>query len=561
MEESINVKEINLRISFLIGMVLGTVVFLIIYGVQVLDVTNIDYLFNYEQDPAQHYLGWQLYRNSGWHFPIGLCDNSMYPEMASVVYTDSIPLFCLVFKLISPILPKSFQFIGLYGLLCYMLQGGFAKLLLRKYIKSEVACSLGSLLFIINISFIQRIFLHTALGSHFLILAGMVLFAYRKDFSNMKKRVLLWVLLGVVSVLLHVYIYGMISIMLVGYALVEAVDNENRVLIRVRDFVIYIVSYLTSSVFVFYLFGGFYGDVEVQGIGLGEYSANINTLINPQGYSLFFGSLPIIASQSDGLCYLGISGIILLIIGIVSIIKNHKTVFSGNKKVAACIFIVTLMIWIFALSPVVALGDSYVDYSFLVPEFIEKLWGIFRSTGRFMWPIGYLVMMIGIVNSERLLKRFYSVLLVILVILQFVEYSPYMIGQHKLFNEYEHISFTADAFEKYDFSEYKHIQFMKGYSHIDYYSSEDCYNILTGYTKLAIDKGLTVSNFHFSRDYKTSVENQIMKSYEELLSGNPDKETIYIFEKNEYVWNGLSGVFDNVSEIDTGEEIILIPVK
>jgi Na+/H+-dicarboxylate symporter len=123
-------------------------------------------------------------------------------------------------------------------------------------------------------------------------------------------------------------------------------------------------------------------------------------------------------------------------------------VFSRNKKVAVCIFIVTLMMWIFTLSPVVALGDNYVDYSFLVPEFIEKLWGIFRSTGRFMWPIGYLVMMIGIVNSERLLKRFYAVLLVILVILQFVEYSPYMIGQHKLFNEYEHISFTADAFER-----------------------------------------------------------------------------------------------------------------
>ena len=551
--------KVSLRLSFLIGATIGAVIFILIYGVKVLDVTNIDYLFNYEQDPAEHYLGWQLFRTSNWHFPIGLCDTSMYPGMTSVIYTDSIPLFSIFFKLLSPILPKSFQFIGIYGIICFMLQGGFAKLILRKYMKSELTSNIADVLFVINIAFVQRIFLHTALASHFLILAGMTLYAYRKDIFDKKKRVCLWVLLGIICVSTHFYIYGMVSIMLIGFGLIEAVDGENNVLNRIRDFLLYLVSYISATIFVFYLLGGFYGDVTAQGIGLGEYSANINTLINPQGYSRFFGALPQIAEQSDGLCYLGVACIFLLIIGICRIIKDHKSIFRESKKNVICIFIIAFLMWVFALSPVVAIGDNYIDFRGILPESIINLWGIFRSTGRFIWPIGYLFMFIGIINSERILNRLYPIVLSVLVVLQAFEYSPYLIEQHKKFTSYEYITFTADDFEKYDFSGYKHIQFMTEYTHIDYYSSAECYNVLTGYTKLATNKGLTVSNFHFSRDYKNTVENQIIKSYEDLISGKPDKETIYVFEREEYETNGLKGFFSNVSELETAGEIILIP--
>lgn len=46
--------------------------------------------------------------------------------MVSVLYTDSIPLFAIFFKALSPLLPETFQYFGLFGLMCYMLNGGFA---------------------------------------------------------------------------------------------------------------------------------------------------------------------------------------------------------------------------------------------------------------------------------------------------------------------------------------------------------------------------------------------------------------------------------------------------
>ena len=40
----------------------------------------------------------EAYRNSDWHFPIGMIDSLVYPNQTSVIYTDSIPLFAIFFK-------------------------------------------------------------------------------------------------------------------------------------------------------------------------------------------------------------------------------------------------------------------------------------------------------------------------------------------------------------------------------------------------------------------------------------------------------------------------------
>ena len=51
-----------------------------------------------------------FFRNSGWHFPVGLMDTITYPELYSVVYTDAVPAFAVVFKILSPVFPKTFQY-------------------------------------------------------------------------------------------------------------------------------------------------------------------------------------------------------------------------------------------------------------------------------------------------------------------------------------------------------------------------------------------------------------------------------------------------------------------
>ena len=86
---------------------IGAFVFILLYGVKVLNPCYTDWLMS-GGDLSQHYLGWKMYRNGDWTFPIGLTDQLAYPYYTSVIFTDSIPIFAVFFKLLSPILPANF---------------------------------------------------------------------------------------------------------------------------------------------------------------------------------------------------------------------------------------------------------------------------------------------------------------------------------------------------------------------------------------------------------------------------------------------------------------------
>ena len=97
----------------------GALFFIFIFGTAILDFRYTDWLMNYN-DLTQHYLGWEFFRISSWSFPLGLLENIVYPYRISVIYTDSIPLFAMFFRLLSPLLPSGFQYFGLFGIICYI---------------------------------------------------------------------------------------------------------------------------------------------------------------------------------------------------------------------------------------------------------------------------------------------------------------------------------------------------------------------------------------------------------------------------------------------------------
>ena len=97
----------------LAGAAVGILFFLLLYGVRVLDPTNVDWILNSGADPSQHYLGWALYRNSELRLPyLGMSYATVYPYRVSVLYSDSIPLLALFFKLFDFLLPVRFQYLG-----------------------------------------------------------------------------------------------------------------------------------------------------------------------------------------------------------------------------------------------------------------------------------------------------------------------------------------------------------------------------------------------------------------------------------------------------------------
>ena len=71
--------RIPAKFLFLICAVIGALCFIGIYGIRVLDFTNVGWLFDNDHDLRQHFIGWCRYRTDPWHFPIGLIDSLSYP--------------------------------------------------------------------------------------------------------------------------------------------------------------------------------------------------------------------------------------------------------------------------------------------------------------------------------------------------------------------------------------------------------------------------------------------------------------------------------------------------
>lgn len=149
------------------GIIVGVIVFWIIYGFGPLNVTNDKWIMSgYDElDINQHYAGWVAFRNSAWHFPIGLVDSMGGGTYIS--FTDSIPWFAIIFKFILQIVGYNgtFQYFGLYGLLCYILQAIAAGLLIRRKTSNHFIICACMVLLCFSPILMERSLRHTALGS------------------------------------------------------------------------------------------------------------------------------------------------------------------------------------------------------------------------------------------------------------------------------------------------------------------------------------------------------------------------------------------------------------
>ena len=130
-------------ILYILSSMIGIVVFIALYGVDVLNPFYDDWLLG-KGDLTQHYLGWCFYRRGDWTFPIGLTDNLAYPSYTSIIFTDSIPVLAVFFKMFSFILPDTFQYFGWWGIACFALHGFFAVKILREFSIGEIQTLIGS---------------------------------------------------------------------------------------------------------------------------------------------------------------------------------------------------------------------------------------------------------------------------------------------------------------------------------------------------------------------------------------------------------------------------------
>lgn len=300
----------NKYLLYGISAILSVILFCMIYGVRILDPTYTDWLLR-GGDLSQHYLGWRAYRNSKWMFPIGLLDTLAYPNATSVIFTDSIPVFAVFFKALSPFLSDDFQYFGLWGILCFILQGYFSIRIMKHFTECKVYLLLSSILFTIAPVLVWRMYIHTALaGQWILLLAIEPLFVYRK-YENGRKIYAVFVLIGALASSIHLYFVPMCGMALAAFCMEDILISR-----RLKRSFVLLAVYLASVGFVVFILGGFSTGAVAESYGLEIYSFNLNALINPQGWSCLFQDLPLKpeGGQYEGFAYLGAGCIYLTVL-------------------------------------------------------------------------------------------------------------------------------------------------------------------------------------------------------------------------------------------------------
>lgn len=495
----------------IIGCLLGILSFLFVYGTKIINFTYDGWLMNDGMDLMQHYVGWCHYRNTPWQFPLGLINSLSEPFSMSVVYTDSIPLFAVIFKLFSRILPVRFQYFGLFGLLCFALQGALSAILIRIFTNKKVVCILGSLLFIFSFPLLQRMFYHTALGAQWIILLALIIW-FTLDLNNTKRSVVIWGVLGFFCVSIHSYFVFMTGIILILSVVEFYVTNK-----QIKKCVVPVVSFIICSFINLYLLGGFYGESNVSGYGFGLFNANLTAFINPLDHGTVFEGMKLYNDfEYEGFAYLGAGVLIVLLALFICVIAKKIVIpLSIRKKLIISGIIFSSFIAIFPNFDFAGIKIIHIP----LPGIINSILGICRTNGRFMWIAYYLILLSVIAMVAPYIETGVVPFLVsVAIVIQGYDLSGEIKEKHHYYREETKYESVWTQFESLNLFENKD-KFVFLYNDGDIMMDTALYAYL---------HNMSQNIFYYARPIDESVNNEIECIKKDISDGKIDESAIYI---------------------------------
>jgi hypothetical protein len=149
---------------------------------------------------------------------------------------------------------------------------------------------------------------------------------------------------------------------------------------------------------------GYFTSATTPAPGFTTYSANLLTLVDPSGLSRILPPIPVGGGQYEGYGYLGLGVIVMGLAALVALkVKGEKPLV---PRWAWPVVIACLLLGLFSLSSAVHLAQVRVlSYRALFEGVGAPIAQTFRSPGRFIWPLHYLVILGAIAALLRVLRH------------------------------------------------------------------------------------------------------------------------------------------------------------
>lgn len=377
------------------GAAIGAAFLLWLSGVRPIDPTEVGWVMQFDWVP--HYFGWMYFRIEPWQWPPGKITGYYAPFGTSVGLTDSIPLVAYLLKPFGQWLPPHFQYLGAWWLLCFTLQGALAARLIGRWIGSVAVQWLGAALFVLLPMLLARV-AHAALCSHWLILWTLLIVS-RRNGPRFSARE--WAVLGLMAGMIQPYLAAMV-LALLGAATLGS-GNEPA-----RQRVVALASAVGTTLAGWGLSGLFTLSEggALSAFGLGFFSMNLLALVSPGGWSQVLPDLPVagVGQTVEGFHYLGLGMLALVVLALGLHWRGRRAMIgAADQRVwPRAVIVISMLMAAFAVSPRVTFGSAVVvDLS---GPWSAPL-ALFRSSGRFMWPLTYLMVTWAIVTVGRRLSR------------------------------------------------------------------------------------------------------------------------------------------------------------
>ena len=353
-----------------------------------------------------------------WHMPLFTLSNMGYPEGGSVIYNDGIPLAAFIAKIIKTVTGFYVNHFGPWFLVSYILQGALAARVAYEIgNRSRITAALFGVLALSMPIFYIRIE-HVALAGQFVLLWGLLCY-----FRTTRRKLSVWsiVALSTCALLINAYLFAMV-VLLLAAALAQAWQGGQR-----REALTAVLACAAALLVVATLGGFLRSDLPVGMLstgGFGHYSWNLITLVlGPPGY-WSWGLGPIVrdatGGQYEGDAYLG-AGVLLLFA--MSLVLSRAEVRAAIRRHVPLVLAIALCA-AFAASDRVYISSHLVAEYHLIPN-QDKLAGLFRVSGRFVWPLVYLLTLApALLVMRRLPQSVFAALLICCTALQVVEGWP-----------------------------------------------------------------------------------------------------------------------------------------
>lgn len=560
------VRQRESLLVFFISFIIGAALFLVVYGHRILNPTYVDWILNAGGDLTQSYYGWRFFRASAWHFPIGLMDGVCYPFLTSIIYIDSVPLFNVIFKILSPLLPETFQFFGIWGLCCFALSAGIGSRIVHRLTCDRIGSVVASPVFALTTFVLQRLYVHTALGGNWVILLAVLVAVAERGRKLAAKDCLVWAGVFALGVGVNIYYLPILGVVMLFNAICHWRSDKSPLWPG-----LVFVSSVIGTFVCFWQLGGLYhlGSTGLDAVNTGELSANINSFINPMETGLyltgFSGLLPtrdlVYHGQYEGYAYLGFGLITLCLCAVFGMVffRQARTL---NRSESICA-IAAFVVLVFASWGVLVSFDGNVILQIPYPQIFNKIWSTFRSNGRFIWGAWDILAVAAlVVVLARYPKQVARVVVAICVVLQIVDLRGFARHHRELYgvrqSSYEGTINLDDLGVL--FADMQHIQILDPGRMLKL-------SLYYDLGETALQGGGTINDFYYSRRDVSSIVQHDDEERTALELGNPDPETLYVFSSmaeassyqsqlHLYILDGL--VFGRTSACDELQQAVEI---